>query len=60
MFRDLLPPGEQLRRAILWISEQRQLRPTTPTVAIVDEACKQFDLTPREEEFLLHELLRKA
>jgi hypothetical protein len=44
----LLPEGENLRRAIQWISEQRQ-----HDAKLLEAASIKFDLTPLEEEFLL-------
>jgi|GEM_PF-907319 len=49
--RDLLPEGELLRRAIRWISEHRG--EGTPWVRLVEEAGRRFDLSPRDEDFLL-------
>ena len=48
----LLPKGENLRRAIRWLSENRPL-----TQELIDKAGQRFDLTPLEEEFLLQEFL---
>lgn len=47
----ILPDGENLRRAIHWLSEQGG-----PTMLLIDEASQRFDLTPLEEEFLLRQL----
>jgi hypothetical protein len=49
-----LPEGENLRRAIQWISEQPQ-----HTVKVLEEASVKFDLTPLEEEFLLRHFLKE-
>jgi len=45
---DLLPDHEGLRRAVQWLSEQ----PVRDAQAI-DEACRRFDLSPLDEDFLL-------
>lgn len=47
-----VPEGENLRRAVRWLSEHS---PVTP--AMINEAGLRFDLTPSEEDFLLRELL---
>ena len=47
-----LPEGENLRRAIQWISEQPQ-----HNTKVIETACIKFDLTPLEEEFLLRHFL---
>lgn len=57
MFRDLAPPGWAVQQAIRWVGQARAERPDTNIVRLIDEAAIRFDLTPREEEFLLH-LLR--
>ena len=48
-----LPEGENLRRAIQWISEQPQRN-----VKVLETASVKFDLTPLEEEFLLRHFLQ--
>jgi hypothetical protein len=47
------PPGEKLRRALHWISEERTARPQSPMARIIEEASVRFDLSPAEEEWLL-------
>lgn len=44
----LVPRGESLRRAIRWIGERGR-----HDAATLEEAARQFDLTPLEEQFLL-------
>jgi hypothetical protein len=56
----VLPHGESLRRAIAWISERRELAPDQPALPLVEEACLRFDLSPNEEEWLLHMLTKKT
>lgn len=48
-----LPKGEKLRRAVQWISEERQARPDEKLAKLVDEAALRFDLSPADEEYLL-------
>lgn len=52
--------GEALRKAVLWLSAERQDRPTTPLAELLDEAARRFDLTPLEAEFLLAEYRRST
>ena len=52
--RGLIPEGENLRRAVRWLSETR---PATPDR--INEAAIRFDLTPLQEEFLLREFLEE-
>jgi hypothetical protein len=56
----ILPEGEQLRRAIKWISDQRAADPEASLFKLVEEACLKFDLPPKDEEFLLHSLAEKS
>jgi hypothetical protein len=49
----LNPKGEELRRAIAWLAEQGGW-----TMALIEEACQRFDLSPADEEFLIREFRR--
>ena len=51
--RDLLPEGEDLRRAVKWISGNLQENPGQPVGPLVQEAIFKFDLSPRDAEFLI-------
>jgi hypothetical protein len=42
---DILPEGEDLRRAVRWISGSLQ--------ALLQEAIFKFDLSPKDAEFLI-------
>ncbi len=46
------PEGEELRRAVKWISEVRQDEPEKKLSKLIEEACIRFDLSPAEAEFL--------
>lgn len=48
------PKGDALRKAVQWISEERQVRPEEKLTKLVDEAALRYDLSPADEEFLLH------
>jgi hypothetical protein len=48
-----LPPGETIRRALAWISDERAARPEASLVRLIEEASVGFDLSPAEEEWLL-------
>ncbi len=50
----ILPEGEQLRRAIKWISDERLDKPGASLSALIQEACLKFDLPPKDAEFLIH------
>jgi hypothetical protein len=48
----ILPEGEQLRRAVRWISDIRQERQDVSLPKLISEACVKFDLSPADTEFL--------
>ncbi len=50
---ELLPKGEDLRRAVKWISGHLQENPGQPVQPLVQEAIFKFDLSPRDGEFLI-------
>lgn len=51
--RSVVPQGEDLRRAVAWLIEQGEWTPQR-----IDEACRRFDLSPLDEEFLFAEFRR--
>ncbi|MCP5159508.1 MAG: hypothetical protein H6974_04435 [Gammaproteobacteria bacterium] len=52
MLKPLVPEGEALRRAFQWLAEQGYC-----TLKTVEKASLLFDLTPRDEEFLLQQFV---
>ena len=48
----VLPEGEQLRRAIKWISDQRTENPNAGLPALIGQACLKFDLSPKDSDLL--------
>jgi len=52
MAKELLPEGEDLRRAVKWISDGRLDDPARPVQRLVQEAIFKFDLSPKDAEFL--------
>ena len=46
------PKGENLRRAVKWISEERQYHPDLKYRNIIEEACLKFNLTPLDAQYL--------
>jgi hypothetical protein len=46
------PEGEDIRRAVKWISEERTYNPQKK----LSEACLKFDLSPMDAEFLFRML----
>jgi hypothetical protein len=52
MMSAILPEGEPIRKAVKWISEQRE---NNPDIKLYDVICKAgliFNLSPKDEEFL--------
>jgi len=48
----ILPEGEELRKAVTWISEERQTDPQANIPKLIESACMKFDLSPKDAEFL--------
>ena len=46
------PEGEELRKAVTWISEERQTDPEANISKLIESACMKFDLSPKDAEFL--------
>lgn len=46
------PQGELLRKAVKWYSEERKAHPDKSRSALVDAACIQFNLSPKDAEAL--------
>ncbi len=47
------PEGEDLRKAVEWISEERKYGPEKKLIKFVEEASLKFDLSPKDGEFLM-------
>jgi hypothetical protein len=56
---DLLPDGEDIRRAVKWVSGNLQENPGLPVQPLVQEAIFKFDLSPRDAEFLIEFFSRR-
>jgi len=54
-----LPEGEEIRRAIKWISEMRETQPDRKLGKLVEEAALKFDLSPQQTDFLYNFLTKK-
>ena len=49
------PAGQGLRNALRWLSAEER-----HDAAAIEEACRRFDLSPLDEEFLIAEARRIA
>ena len=47
------PQGDNIRKAVKWISEERQAGTATTNNRLVDQAAVKFNLSPNEVEFLI-------
>jgi len=56
----IIPAGEQLRRAVKWISDERRERPGLPLITLIEKACLKFDLTPKDGEFLTRHIMEDS
>ena len=45
-----------IKRAVQWIDDRLRDDPHANRVRLIDEASKEFDLTPLDEEFLVRHL----
>lgn len=48
----IMPPGEDIRKAVQWLSEMRQCEPDTDPIKLVEQACIKFNLSPIDAEYL--------
>ncbi len=46
------PEGENLRKAVKWISEEHKYNPEIKYSKLIEEACLKFNLSPKEAEYL--------
>ncbi len=56
----IMPEGENLRKAIKWISAMREeQKQPVPLAKLVEEASLKFDLSPVDQEFLFNFFRKK-
>ncbi len=53
------PEGEELRKAVKWISEELMCNPGKKVNELIDKAGLMFDLSPKDEDFLIRSVLAK-
>ena len=46
------PEGEDLRKAVKWISEEHKYNPELKYAKLIEEACLKFNLSPKDAEYL--------
>lgn len=50
---ELLPDGEDLRKAVQWVSGEIRKNPVQPLQPLVQKAIFTYDLSPKDGEFLI-------
>jgi hypothetical protein len=50
----IIPEGEDLHRAVKWVSINLQEEPDQPLNKLVHEAIFKYDLSPRDADFLIN------
>jgi DNA replication protein DnaD len=48
----IMPQGEDLRKAVQWISDQRKDNPSISLAKVIEEASFTFNLSPAEAQYL--------
>ncbi len=49
-----------LKKAIEWMSDRLKEEPGANRAGLIDQASKEFDLTPLQEEFLYNQFSRSS
>jgi hypothetical protein len=55
----IMPEGEDLRKAVKWISEMQKTDPGKSLGDLISEASLRFDLPPNDEDFLIRCFVKK-
>ena len=53
------PKGEDLRKAVKWVSQERKYNKEKKLKTLIEEACLKFNLSPVDADFLLRKLLEQ-
>ena len=53
------PEGEELRKAVKWVSDERKFNQEKEFKELIEEACLKFNLSPMDADFLLRTLLEQ-
>lgn len=49
---NIQPEGEDLRKAVTWVLEEKKFNSEKTLKELIEEACLKFDLSPMDAEFL--------
>ena len=55
---NIQPEGEDLRKAVRYISDERKNNSHVNLPALIEKACLMFNLSPKDEDFLLRTSIR--
>ena len=55
----VMPSGEDIRRAVKWISDNLEATPEQARMKLVETAVFKFDLSPLDTEFLINFFSKK-
>jgi hypothetical protein len=50
--RNIMPEGEEIKKAIKWISSSLQEKDKQPLPILIEKAVFKFDLSPKDADFL--------
>lgn len=53
------PQGEEIRKAVKWISDARQYGPEKTLLKLIEEAGLKFNLSPLDQEYLANFFRKK-
>jgi len=56
----IVPAGEDIRRAVRWISENLAENPDQSRIKLIEQAVFRFDLSPLDTEFLINFFHKKT
>ena len=48
------PEGEEIRKAVKWISDERQYGAEKSLLQLIEEASLKFNLSPADQEYLVN------
>jgi hypothetical protein len=51
---NIQPEGEELRKAVKWISDERKYGAEKTLLKLIEKASLKFDLSPVDEEYLIN------
>jgi hypothetical protein len=56
----VMPTGDDIRRAVKWISDNLATNPEQPRMKLIEAAVFKFDLSPLDTDFLINFFAKKT